>query len=111
MCFPRVSTSSAITPYLSHVAVLDTQRVHEVLSLLAVLVNDMFVSWGRQVEVRMRDDDPKGPTRKINPTDLVALSEEPKQAVDDSGGDSLGVENLKLARENESYDALEFENE
>jgi len=62
------------------------------------------VAWGRQVEVRMRDDDPKGPTRKINPTDLVALSEEPKQAVDDSGGDSLGVENLKLARENESYD-------
>lgn len=52
MCFPRVSTSSAITPYLSHVAVLDTQRVHEVLSLLAVVVNDMFVSWGRQVEVR-----------------------------------------------------------
>ena len=35
------------------------------------------VAWGRQVEVRMRDDDPKGPTRKINPTDLVALSEEP----------------------------------
>ena len=61
------------------------------------------VAWGRQVEVHMRDD-PKGPTRKINPTDLVALSEEPeKQAVDDSGGDSLGVENIKLSRENESY--------
>ena len=34
------------------------------------------VAWGRQVEVLMRDD-PKGAVRKINPTDLVALSEEP----------------------------------
>ena len=64
------------------------------------------VAWGRQVEVLLRrPDGSEGDVRKINPTDLVALSEEPeKQAVDDSGGDSLEVENLKLARENESYD-------
>jgi hypothetical protein len=62
------------------------------------------ISWGRQVEVLMRDDS-EGAARKINPTDLIALSEEPEltaakpeQAVDDSGGDSLGLENLKVTR-------------
>ena len=62
------------------------------------------IAWGRQVEVLMRDDS-EGPARKINPTDLIALSEEPEftaandQAVDNSGGDSLGLENLKVTRE------------
>mgnify|MGYP004146599455 CR=1 FL=1 len=36
-----------------------------------------MVAWGRQVEVLMRDD-PEGPARKFNPTDLIALSEEPE---------------------------------
>ena len=35
------------------------------------------ISWGRQVEVLMRDDS-EGAARKINPTDLIALSEEPE---------------------------------
>ena len=35
------------------------------------------IAWGRQVEVLMRDDS-EGPARKINPTDLIALSEEPE---------------------------------
>ena len=72
------------------------------------------VAWGRQVEVLMRDD-PEGPARKFNPTDLIALSEEPEftaakpeqvsrpprinQAEADLGGDSLGLENLNVTRE------------
>ena len=73
------------------------------------------VAWGRQVEVLMRDD-PEGPARKFNPTDLIALSEEPEftaakpeqvvsraprvnQAETDLGGDSLGLENLNVTRE------------
>ena len=36
------------------------------------------VAWGRQVEVLLRrPDGAEGDVRKINPTDLVALSEEP----------------------------------
>ena len=36
------------------------------------------VAWGRQVEVLLRGPDgAEGAVRKINPTDLVALSEEP----------------------------------
>ena len=37
------------------------------------------VAWGRQVEVLMRGPDgSEGDVRKINPTDLIALSEEPE---------------------------------
>jgi hypothetical protein len=38
------------------------------------------VAWGRQVEVLLRGSDgAEGAVRKINPTDLIALSEEPEQ--------------------------------
>ena len=64
------------------------------------------VAWGRQVDVLLRGSGgSEGAVRKINPTDLIGLSEEPEftaandQAVDNSGGDSLGLDNLKLTRE------------
>ena len=38
-----------------------------------------MVAWGRQVQVLMRGPDgSEGDVRKINPTDLIALSEEPE---------------------------------